>query len=120
MTIEELSNFTFLNDVCRHELKNAMRKNGMAFLNDVCRHELVMTEYISKRTFLNDVCRHEPSSVPRSPAGNFLNGVCRHELMTHQNQICFILGLTHKSKKIMHYSPENSITISGFLSCSRI
>ena len=30
------------------------------------------------------------------------------------------LGLTHKSKKIMHYSPENSITISGFLSCSRI
>ena len=70
MTIEELSNFTFLNDVCRHELKNAMRKNGMAFLNDVC--------------------RHEPSSVPRSPAGNFLNGVCRHELMTHQNQICFI------------------------------
>ena len=31
-----------------------------------------------------------------------------------------ILGLTHKSKKLMHYSPENSITISGFLSCSRI
>lgn len=32
----------------------------------------------------------------------------------------FSLGLTHKSKKLMHYSPENSITISGFLSCSRI
>ena len=31
-----------------------------------------------------------------------------------------LVGLTHKSKKIMHYSPENSITISGFLSCSRI
>lgn len=41
-------------------------------------------------------------------------------IVTDEGVATFSLGLTHKSKKLMHYSPENSITISGFLSCSRI
>ena len=44
----------------------------------------------------------------------------RSLLEEHYKQRIKRLGLTHKSKKLMHYSPENSITISGFLSCSRI
>ncbi len=56
-----------------------MAEGYATFLNGVCRHELKYERLLCFASFLNGVCRHELDASLVDITSDFLNGVCRHE-----------------------------------------